>query len=61
MTSLQALKVNSDLAQRIVPDAHLSPRQLELLEQIRAQKVSTPIMIDQDFVQSWNNTVLSKS
>jgi len=60
MTSLQALKVNSDLSQKISPDSHLSPRQLEILKQIRSKKIKLKSMIDQNFALSWNKYLLSQ-
>ncbi len=58
MTSLQALKVNTALSNRLSPDEYLSPRQLELLGLIRAKKVKTNLAIDQDYALTWNKLIL---
>lgn len=58
MTSLQALKVNSDLSNKTSPDRHLSPRQLEILELVRQKKISPKSVIDENFPLTWNNLIL---
>lgn len=59
MTSLQALKVNTALSNRLSPEEYLSPRQLELLRLIKDKKIKvTKSMIDQDFALMWNEEVL---
>lgn len=58
MTSLQALKVNTAISNKISPDDFLSPRQLELLSLVKSKKVKTKIAIDQDYALTWNNLIL---
>ena len=57
MTSLQALKVNTALSNRLSPDEYLSPRQIELLSLIRENKGNFKLVIDEDFAMSWNGLV----
>ncbi|MEM9547426.1 MAG: VPGUxxT family thioredoxin-like (seleno)protein, type 2 [Bacteroidota bacterium] len=54
MTSLQALRVNTALSKGISPDEYLSPRQLQLMEDIRKGKSNYALAIDKDFTKSWN-------
>lgn len=58
MTSLQALKVNALIASKISPDDYLSPRQLEVLNLIKAKKLKLQSAIDQDFTTLWNTRIL---
>ncbi|MEM1124230.1 MAG: VPGUxxT family thioredoxin-like (seleno)protein, type 2 [Bacteroidota bacterium] len=61
MTQLQALKVNSLIGQRQVPDAILSPRQLALLKYIRANPNGQwKNQINVDFVEAWKEVVDKK-
>jgi len=58
MTSLQALKVNTALSNKLSPDEYLSPRQIELLILIKSKKVKQQMAIDQDFAMTWNSLIL---
>jgi len=61
MTQLQAVKVNSMIGQRKVPDALLSPRQLALLQQIQAKPNGQwQNQINKDFVNAWEELVTKK-
>ena len=54
MTQLQAVKVNSLIGQRELPDILLSPRQLELLKSIQANPNGPwKNSINKDFVKAW--------
>ena len=58
MTGLQAIKVNSAIANRQSPDEYLSPRQLEMLQLIQADKIESKLCIDQNYALAWNNLIL---
>lgn len=61
MTQLQAVKVNSMIGQRKVPDALLSPKQLILLKQIQSNPNGQwKNQINQDFVKSWAEVIGNK-
>ena len=54
MTQLQAVKVNSLIGQRQLPDSILSPRQLTLLKKIQANPNGQwKDRINEDFVTAW--------
>lgn len=58
MTQLQAVKVNSLIGQRQIPDALLSPRQLALLKTIQANPNGQwKNRINEDFVTAWTEIV----
>ncbi len=61
MTQLQAVKVNSLIGQRQLPDALLSPRQLALLKTIQANPNGQwKDRINEDFVAAWEEVVAQK-
>ena len=61
MTQLQAVKVNSMIGQRKVPDVLLSPKQLVLLKQIQANPNGQwKNQINADFVQAWGEVANNK-
>ena len=61
MTQLQAVKVNSLIGQRQIPDALLSPRQLALLKTIQANPNGQwKDRINEDFVAAWEEVVSQK-
>jgi len=61
MTQLQAVKVNSLIGQRQLPDALLSPRQLALLKTIQANPNGQwKNRINEDFVAGWTEIVNQK-
>ena len=61
MTQLQAVKVNSLIGQRQLPDALLSPRQLTLLKNIQANPNGQwKDQINEDFVTAWEEVVAQK-
>ncbi len=58
MTNLQAVKVNSLIGQNQSPDDLLSPRQLDLLNIIKANsKVKWSSAINQDFLTAWKTAI----
>lgn len=59
MTTLQALKVNTALANGLSPDEYLSPRQLKVMEWIKTKKNDYQIAIDKDFPLFWNKLLKS--
>lgn len=61
MTQLQAVKVNSLIGQRQLPDALLSPRQLALLKTIQANPNGQwKDQINEDFVTAWEVVAAQK-
>ena len=61
MTQLQAVKVNSLIGQRQLPDTLLSPRQLALLKAIQANpNRQWKNRINEDFVGAWTEIVNQK-
>lgn len=58
MTQLQAVKVNSLIGQRQLPDALLSPRQLALLKKIQTNPNGQwKDRINEDFVSAWQEVI----
>ena len=57
MTNLQAIKVNTALANRLSTEEYLSPRQIILLQMIKEKKINAQLAIDLDFAKTWNQMI----